>query len=141
MDIFTLSAACCLLMCLLSAEWFHCVVYIESTQLSTSYNIEGPMSFMGNERSGGGMGGRFGGRGGGRFDGRGDGRFDGGRGNFRDRMDNMGPPMNFDHGFNDPGYFQGPVRGPVPCTFFASAQGCRFGDSCKNIHDSTGNLR
>ena len=97
---------------------------------------------MGNERPGGGVGGRFGGRGGGRFDGRGEGRFDGGRGNFRgDRMDNMGPPMNFDHGFNNTGLFQGPARGPVPCTFFASVQGCRFGDGCKNIHDSTGNLR
>ena len=37
-------------------------------------------------------------------------------------------------------FIQPQIKIPVPCTFFASPLGCRFGDGCRNIHaDNRGN--
>jgi hypothetical protein len=51
------------------------------------------------------------------------------------------------HG-NNPHHMSGlpppQIKVPVPCTFFASPAGCRFGDGCRNIHDmgdSRGDMR
>ena len=55
------------------------------------------------------------------------------------RMENRG----FQNGNNSlqmQDFIQPQIKIPVPCTFFASPLGCRFGDGCRNIHaDNQGN--
>ena len=55
------------------------------------------------------------------------------------RMENRG----FQNGINSlpmQDFTQPQIKIPVPCTFFASPLGCRFGDGCRNIHaDNRGN--